>query len=52
MVPAVDGLRDDFVRFQSAIEKFGGMASEGLRVVQDFNAARAQSPFPSDRTSH
>lgn len=52
MGPAVDGLRDEFARFQSTLEKFGGMASEGLRVVQEFNSNRAQSQFPSERTSH
>ena len=52
MVPAVDNLREDFARLQQTLEKVGEMANEGLRVVQDFNAARAQSQFPSDRTSH
>ena len=50
--PAVGGLRDDFARFQRTLEKVGEMANEGLRVVQDFNTARAGSQFPSDRTSH
>ena len=49
--PAVDDLRREFARFQTSIEKLGGMANEGMRVVQEFNAAR-QSPFGSDRTSH
>ena len=49
--PAVDDLRREFARFQKSIEKFGEMANEGLRVVNEFNAARAQS-FPSGGTSH
>jgi hypothetical protein len=28
------------------------MANEGMRVVQEFNTARVQPHFPSDRTSH
>jgi gas vesicle protein len=52
MEPAVDGLRDEFVRFKGTLEKVGDMATEGLRVVQEFNAARTQSQFPSERTSH
>jgi hypothetical protein len=52
MEPAVDGLRDEFARFQRTLEKVGDMATEGLRVVQEFNTARTQSQFPSERTSH
>ena len=50
--PAVDDLRREFARFQKTIEKLGEMANDGLRVVNEFNAARAQSPFPDSRTSH
>ena len=49
--PAVDDLRHQFARFQSTIEKVGEMANEGLRVVQEFNAARAE-PFHDSGTSH
>jgi gas vesicle protein len=49
--PAVDELRHDFQRFQRTIEKIGDMASEGLRVVQEFNAAR-ESPYSDSGTSH
>jgi gas vesicle protein len=52
MEPAVDGLRDEFMRFKGTLEKVGDMATEGLRVVQEFNTARTQSQFPSERTSH
>ena len=52
MEPAVDGLREEFARFQRTLEKVGDMANEGMRVFQEFNAARTQSQFPSDRTSH
>lgn len=51
MEPAVDDLRREFARFQKTIEKVGEMAKEGLRVVNEFNAARGQS-FPSSGTSH
>ena len=48
----VDDLRDEFARFQRTFEKVGDMASEGLRVVNEFNAARAESPFRGGSTSH
>jgi len=51
MEPAVDDLRREFARFQKTIGKVGEMANEGLRVVNEFNTARAQS-FPSSGTSH
>lgn len=51
MEPAVDDLRREFARFQKTIVKVGEMANEGLRVVHEFNTARAQS-FPSSGTSH
>jgi gas vesicle protein len=50
--PAVDELRREFARFQSTVEKLGGMANEGIRAYQEFNAARMQPSFGSDRTSH
>lgn len=50
--PAVDDLRREFGRFQKTVEKLGVMANEGIRVVNEFNAARGPSHFPSDRTSH
>jgi gas vesicle protein len=50
--PAVDDLRREFARFQKTVEKLGTMANEGMRVYQEFNAARAQAPFGSNRTSH
>ncbi len=52
MEPAVDDLRREFGRFQKTVEKLGVMANEGMRVVNEFNAARGQSHYPSDRTSH
>jgi gas vesicle protein len=51
MEPAVDELRHEFARFQKTIEKLGDMANEGMRVVNEFQAAR-QSSFPQSRTSH
>jgi len=51
--PMVDELRQEFARFQRTFEKVGTMASEGMRVVNEFNAARAESPFRSGgSTSH
>ncbi len=50
MEPAVDDLRQEFTRFQRTVEKVGHMANEGMRVVSEFNAARAN--FPSGSTSH
>jgi gas vesicle protein len=50
--PAVDDLRREFARFQSTVEKLGVMANEGMRAYQEFNAARTQSSFGSNRTSH
>ena len=50
--PAVDDLRREFARFQKTIEKLGVMANDGMRVVNEFNAARAQSPFPGSGASH
>jgi gas vesicle protein len=50
--PAVDDLRREFARFQKTIEKLGEMANDGIRVVEEFNAARAQSTFSTPHTSH
>lgn len=50
MEPAMDDLRNEFGRFQRTIEKVGEMASEGMRVVQEFNAARGQSQYPTGGT--
>jgi gas vesicle protein len=52
MEPAVDDLRREFARFQKTIEKVGEMANDGLRAVNEFNAARATSSVPGPRTSH
>ena len=51
MEPAVDELRHEFTRFQRTVEKVGDMANEGMRVVNEFNAARAAN-FSSGSTSH
>jgi gas vesicle protein len=52
MDPLVEDLRQEFGRFQRTFEKVGDMASEGMRVVNEFNAARAQSSFRGGTTSH
>ena len=33
-------------------DSLGSMANEGMRAYHEFNAARMQSSFGSDRTSH
>ena len=51
--PAVDDLRREFSRFQGTIEQLGRMANDGMRVVQEFNAARTQAQFRGNGgTSH
>lgn len=50
--PTIDELRREFGRFQKTIEKFGDMANESIRMVNEFNAARTQAPFTTPRTSH
>jgi len=50
--PLVDDLRHEFTRFQRTFEKVGDMASEGMRIVNEFNAARSESPFRGGTTSH
>jgi gas vesicle protein len=50
--PAVDDLRQEFGRFQKTIEKLGAMANDGIRAVNEFNAARSQSSFSGSGTSH
>lgn len=52
--PTIDDLREEFARFQRAFEKVGEMATEGYRVVQNFNNARSQGhgKFSSEPTSH
>jgi len=50
--PLVDDLRHEFTRFQRTFEKVGDMASEGVRIVNEFNAARSESPFRGGTTSH
>ena len=50
--PAVDDLRREFSRFQKTVEKLGAMANDGIRAVNEFNAARSQSSYAGPRTSH
>ena len=52
MEPALDDLRQEFSRFQRTVAKVGEMAVEGLRVVDEFNAARTQGHYPPGGTSH
>lgn len=48
--PAIDDLRREFGRFQKTLEKVGDLANDGLRVVEEFRAARTQ--YPTGATSH
>jgi gas vesicle protein len=48
--PAIDDLRREFAKFQSTIEKFGVLANDGMRVMEEFKAARGQ--FAGRTTSH
>ena len=52
MEPFVDEMGQEFTRFQRTIQKVGEMATEGMRVVDEFNTARAQSNFGRGQTSH
>ena len=52
MEPTVDELRREFARFQKTIEKLGEMANDGIRAVNEFNAARQQSTYSTSRTPH
>jgi gas vesicle protein len=49
--PAVSNLQHEFARFQGTIEQVSRMAGEGVRAVQQFSAARAES-YPGSGTSH
>jgi gas vesicle protein len=48
--PAIDEVRREFMRFQSTIEKVGALANDGMRVVNEFNAARSQ--YSTGQMSH
>jgi gas vesicle protein len=51
--PAVEELRTEFARFQKTVERLGAMANDGIRAVNEFNEARAQSSaFRGSSTSH
>ena len=39
--PAIDDLRREFTKFQATIEKFGVLASDGMRVMEEFKSARS-----------
>lgn len=50
--PAVDDMKRELARLQKTVEKVSELAVDGVRVVSEFNAARAESPDLDDRTSH
>ena len=51
MEPAIDEMKREFTRFQKTIEKVGELANDGMRVVTEFNQARAHA-HPTAPTSH
>jgi hypothetical protein len=48
--PAIDDLRREFSKFQGTFEKMGALANDGMRVMEEFKAARGQ--FSGRTTSH
>ena len=48
--PAIDDLRREFTRFQGTIDKVGALANDGMRVMEEFKAARGQ--YSAGATSH
>jgi gas vesicle protein len=50
--PAVDDLRREYARFQKTIETLGEVANDGIRAVNEFNAARTRASFSNPPTSH
>jgi len=52
MEPFVEDLRHEFTRFKGTVMKVSDMAAEGMRVVDEFQAARAQGSFGGSRTPH
>ena len=52
MEPMVDDLRREFMKFQQTAQKLGDMANQGMRMYSEFNTARMQGGFGSDRMSH
>ena len=47
---AVDDLRREFDKFQGTIEKVGVLANDGMRVMEEFKAARGD--YSTGTTSH
>lgn len=50
--PAMDDLRKEFDKFQRTMEKVGEMATEGVRLMENFNNGRGESKIPTGRVSH
>ena len=48
--PTVDDLRREFTRFQGTVEKVEALANDGMRVMEEFQAARSQ--YSPSATSH
>ena len=45
--PAIEDLRREFTKFQATIEKVGALANDGMRVMEEFKAARGHYPTTS-----
>jgi gas vesicle protein len=50
--PAMEDLQREFTRFRGTIEQFGHLASDGMRVMDEFRAARGNTPYSEPGTSH
>ena len=48
--PAIDDARHELTRFHKAIERAGELATDGLRMVNEFNQSRAQA-YPTNPMS-
>ena len=50
--PAINDLQREFTRFRGTIEQFGHLATDGLRVVEEFKSARGGSSVSTPSRSH
>ena len=42
--PTIDDLRREFTTFQGTLDKVGALANDGMRVMEEFIAARGKYP--------
>jgi gas vesicle protein len=50
--PAIEDLQREFTRFRGTLEQFGHLASDGMRVMDEFRAARSSTSYTTPGTSH